>query len=296
MKLDIGCGARKQPGFFGLDKQGGPGVDLVCDLNDGIPLPDNSVELVMASRSLPYVDNLQTVLKEIARICVHKAVICILAPYAHHFRHMSNPYIKQKFDEYTPRYLTGRERFFQPPHTAVSPLVIDYDDFDIPYDFRLLRMELLYDSLYRSPLYEPEELSMLKELQVNVVHEIMYHLVVIKKDISEAELLWMSRQRYPEPHGLREYRQQSPEEGVAALAADDKQAKQSPHSGQLVASHLPLQRHQAAAAADAAFAPGSPELAGQASPDATSARNAGKQAQASRRKLRRQTHAGPRQR
>ncbi|WP_138493538.1 methyltransferase domain-containing protein [Paenibacillus pinistramenti] len=204
MRIDIGCGSSKEEGFFGVDRVGGPGVNLICDITKGIPLPDDTAEFVMASRVLPYVDDLFAALSEIYRICVHKAVVCILAPYAHSFRHMSNPYLKQKFDEYTPRYLTPY--FFQPLNSPLIPEIPDYAPPAPPFDFRLLRMELFYQYPFDDSLYEVEELEVLKTLQANVVHEIMYHLVVIKKEISQEELEAMSRRCYQEPKGVRGYR------------------------------------------------------------------------------------------
>ncbi|KWX88173.1 hypothetical protein AMQ83_08465, partial [Paenibacillus riograndensis] len=96
MKIDIGCGSGKESGYLGIDRTAWPGVDIICDINEGIPLPDNTAEFVMASRVLPYVNNLFTVMAEIYRISVHKAVICILAPYAHSFPPLSNPLSHRK--------------------------------------------------------------------------------------------------------------------------------------------------------------------------------------------------------
>ncbi|MFB6367284.1 hypothetical protein ACFCP7_25200 [Paenibacillus elgii] len=149
-----------------------------------LPLPDHSVEFVMASRSLPYVhNNFKSLMAELYQLCVHKAVVCILAPYAHSFAHISNPLFKHKFDEYTPRYLTTS--FFQPSQGAVCPYLYAYwPETPLPYDFRLLCMELFYQVPFVPPFYELEELEVLKTLQANVVQEIMYHFVVIKEPVS----------------------------------------------------------------------------------------------------------------
>lgn len=204
MRIDIGCGSGKETGYLGIDIIKAPGVDMVCDIDEGIPLPDNTAEFVMASRVLPYVNNLFAVMNEIYRISAHKAVVCILAPYAHSFPHISNPLFKQKFDEYTPRYFTSD--FFQPASGTLSPPVPDYPVPDPPFDFRLLRMELFYQYPFNDSLYEAEELEILKMLQSNVVHEIMYHFAVIKQEITPEELEAMSRHRYPEPRALLERR------------------------------------------------------------------------------------------
>lgn len=204
MKIDIGCGSSKELGYLGIDCISYPGVDIVCDINEGIPLPDHTAEFVMASRVLPYVSNLFAVMQEIHRISAHKAVVCILAPYAHSFPHITNPFFKQKFDEYTPRYFTGS--FFQPHNSPLSPAIPDYPLPVPPFDFRLLRMELFYQYPFNDSLYESEELEVLRTLQSNVIHEIMYHFAVIKKEISQAELEAMSQQNYPEPQALLKQR------------------------------------------------------------------------------------------
>lgn len=205
MKLDLGCGSRKHPGFLGLDAVQRDGVDIVCSLDDKIPLPDDSVEFVMAARSLPFVQNLFVLLGEIYRISMHKAVVCILAPYAHTYHHTSNPHIRHKFDEHTPRHLTPF--FYQPPQGPVCPEFPHYESMvRPPFDFRLLRMEMFYLPPYRSPIFEEEELEILQQLQLNVVDEIMYHFLVVKGEIDDSELDRLSRTVFDEPAAVQELR------------------------------------------------------------------------------------------
>src|SRR5690606_6688266 len=83
LKLDLGCGHQKHQGYVGIDRMLLSGVDVVCDMNRGIPYADNSVSTVMASHVLEHVHDLIAVMEDIYRVCKHKAVICILAPYAH---------------------------------------------------------------------------------------------------------------------------------------------------------------------------------------------------------------------
>lgn len=205
MKLDLGCGPRKHPGFLGLDAGQRDGVDIVCSLNERFPLPDDSVEFVMAERSLPFVQDLFAVLGEIYRVSMHKAVVCILAPYAHTYHHTSNPHIRHKFDEHTPRYWTPT--FYQPPQGPACPEIPHYGGIvQPPFDFRLLRMELFYLPPYRLPIFEEEELEILQQLQLNVVDEIMYHLLVVKEDLAIGELDRLSRTVFEEPAAVHELR------------------------------------------------------------------------------------------
>lgn len=205
MRIDLGCGTNKHPGYFGIDRLELPGVDLVCDINEPIPLPDDSVEFVMASRSLPYVEDIMQVLADLYRMCMHKAVMCILAPYAHHYNHIVNPHLKQKFDESSPIYWTPH--FYEPtlgPRCPKPTSYARYDNSTTPaFDFRLLRMELQYQPPFVPPLYELEELEMLQRIQPNVVDEILYYVVAVKQPVTERELEWMSRQTYPLPSVLR---------------------------------------------------------------------------------------------
>ena len=57
MKIDMGCGRRKRPGYFGIDCQQLDGVDLVCDCNGPIPLPDNCADEIIAYDFLEHVNN-----------------------------------------------------------------------------------------------------------------------------------------------------------------------------------------------------------------------------------------------
>ncbi|MBM7563208.1 methyltransferase domain-containing protein [Paenibacillus sacheonensis] len=205
MKLDIGCGSFKRPDYYGIDRLSLPGINLVSDLNEALPFPDHSVTSVAVCRMLPYVDNLAFTLAELYRISKHGAILTLLCPYAHHFRHSSNPYLKHRFDEHTPRYLTNR--FMQPEEGAACPPLAPYDYVPaLPYDFRLLHMELFYEPAYSPPLYEPDELEMLKELQANVVSEILYRFVVVKGQLSLGAWQELCQTSYSEPLAVQQIR------------------------------------------------------------------------------------------
>lgn len=57
IKLDIGCGAGKQPGFLGLDIRKFPGVDIVHDVEKfPWPIQDEYVSLAMASHLVEHIN------------------------------------------------------------------------------------------------------------------------------------------------------------------------------------------------------------------------------------------------
>lgn len=57
MKIDLGCGRRKRKGYFGIDCQQLEDVDLVCDCNQTIPLPDNCADEIIAFDFLEHINN-----------------------------------------------------------------------------------------------------------------------------------------------------------------------------------------------------------------------------------------------
>ena len=61
IRLDIGCGGNKNPGFVGLDARPLDGVDIVWDvLKFPWPLPDESVLIATASHLLEHIPPFQT--------------------------------------------------------------------------------------------------------------------------------------------------------------------------------------------------------------------------------------------
>ena len=68
LKLDLGCGENKEPGFVGIDKQDLPGVDKVWDLEKGIPYPDDSAAVVRARHALEHLSDPIKIMTEIWRV------------------------------------------------------------------------------------------------------------------------------------------------------------------------------------------------------------------------------------
>lgn len=91
-RLDLGCGPYCRPGFVGVDAQYSPGVDILCDMNLGIPFPDNSVSHVFTSHFLEHVDDLDFVLREIHRVSIGGARIEILVPLHEETAHLVDSY------------------------------------------------------------------------------------------------------------------------------------------------------------------------------------------------------------
>jgi glycosyltransferase involved in cell wall biosynthesis len=66
LKLDIGGGLNPYPGYVTLDLR--EDADIVFDLNDGIPLPDNTVGVLNASHILEHLYDKTKIMAEIHRV------------------------------------------------------------------------------------------------------------------------------------------------------------------------------------------------------------------------------------
>lgn len=69
LKVDIGGGLNPYPGYTTVDLR--ETADYVHDLNDGIPLPDNSVGVLNASHILEHLHDKTKIMAEIHRVLAH---------------------------------------------------------------------------------------------------------------------------------------------------------------------------------------------------------------------------------
>ncbi|REE89051.1 methyltransferase family protein [Paenibacillus taihuensis] len=213
MRIDLGCGAHKFHDCYGIDRVDLPGVDLVHDFNERLPLKDHSVSFVMASHSLEYADHLMDVLKELYRVCRHKAMICMIVPYAHVSTHMVNPQFKQLFNEHSPRYWTPspdtiltQDEYNITQNVSWSAPEIEVRNEKPMIDLRLMRMEFFYFPAYNSG-FDQQELSLLRQSQLNVANQMMMHLIVVKQPVTQSELqLIKDSETFEEPEEITELR------------------------------------------------------------------------------------------
>ena len=81
-KIDLGCGNRKVKGTIGVDSVPVPGVDVVADINQGLPFKDNSIDAVYSYHILEHMDDFLGTMNEIWRVCRPGGLVFVKAPHA----------------------------------------------------------------------------------------------------------------------------------------------------------------------------------------------------------------------
>ncbi|HEX4804561.1 MAG TPA: methyltransferase domain-containing protein [Conexibacter sp.] len=69
-RLNWGCGKHPAPGWLNSDRKQAPGIDLSCDIREGLPLQDASIDYAVSIHALPEVPypDLVPVLTELRRV------------------------------------------------------------------------------------------------------------------------------------------------------------------------------------------------------------------------------------
>jgi len=107
MKLHLGCGKSKLPGFVGVDITSLEGVDVLCDL-ERIPWPflTSSVDECVLFHILEHLRNTVQVMEEVWRICQPGAIVRIIVPYYNSPGAFQDPTHVRFFTERTFDYFT----------------------------------------------------------------------------------------------------------------------------------------------------------------------------------------------
>ena len=81
-RLHWGCGSWHPPGWINSDQKEGPGIDISCDIRDGLPLEGESIDYAVSIHALPEVPypDLVPVLKELRRVLKPKGVLRLGLP------------------------------------------------------------------------------------------------------------------------------------------------------------------------------------------------------------------------
>jgi SAM-dependent methyltransferase len=138
--IELGAGRKHTLGRINIDRVDLPGVDIVADLEDGLPfLPNGSVDEIHCRSVLEHIENFGGLMAEIVRVLKDGGTAHIFVP------HFSNPYY---YSDYTHRRFFGLYTFyyFVPSAKQLSRKVPDfYTDTRI----EILSQRLVFRSSFR---------------------------------------------------------------------------------------------------------------------------------------------------
>ena len=107
LKVDLGGGISPKSGYLTIDKQDS---DIISDLNDGIPLPDNSVGVINASHILAQLRDPIKSMSEIHRVLVHGGWAMIDVPSTDGRGAWQDPTHVSYWNEHSFWYYTNRDK------------------------------------------------------------------------------------------------------------------------------------------------------------------------------------------
>src|SRR5215213_3716317 len=81
-RLNWGCGAHVLPGWINSDVKQGAHIDLTCDISQGLPLADGSMDYIVSVHALQEVplDKLLSVLGEFHRVLAPGGALRLILP------------------------------------------------------------------------------------------------------------------------------------------------------------------------------------------------------------------------
>lgn len=90
--LDLGCGGHKQVDeSIGVDFSPLSNLDVIADLERGLPFTDSSVDHIFAVHILEHVNNLIPLMNDIHRVLLETGVLHVLTPFWHHSVAVADP-------------------------------------------------------------------------------------------------------------------------------------------------------------------------------------------------------------
>ncbi len=150
--LDLGCGRMKKPGRIGIDALDLDGVDVVANIDEGLPFfPDQSVDEIHSTHFLEHVSNIEDVLCEMARVLKPTGKVHAYVP------HFSNPHY---YSDYTHKTFFGLYTldYFSDGESAFSRRVCCYSS---RVRVKVVSRRLIFGSRIKLVHYPKKALQML---------------------------------------------------------------------------------------------------------------------------------------
>lgn len=173
--IDLGCGIRKRPGYIGVDTVKLDGVDIVCDLEEGLPFDDSTIDSIYSNFFFEHISNTIFLFQEIYRICKNGAIVEFRVPYYQSVTQYKDPTHKAIIMPEMIRYFT-LDKWYGSDYkinTNFKLLKVTYEYLSPFHVFTSKRFFFLWPITYPLLLFA-------RRFLWNVVHSITIKLQVMK--------------------------------------------------------------------------------------------------------------------
>lgn len=134
--LDLGCGGHKQAdNSIGVDFALSPDVDMVADLEYGLPFADSSVDHIFAVHILEHIRNLVPLMNDVHRVLRETGVLHVLTPFWQHPVAVADPTHVRFFGPETFRVFCSAKNGIKP----YRPLVVTTTDDTVLTDLQPIK-------------------------------------------------------------------------------------------------------------------------------------------------------------
>jgi hypothetical protein len=185
LRLNLGCGTNKRPGFLNVDKFSVCEPDLVHDLESfPWPWPTNSVVEVTLSHVLEHIGHNPSVflsfMQELYRVCRGDAVIRIIVPHPHHADFITDPtHVRPITPDLLRLFSKRRNREYKEKGYANSQLAF-YTDTDFEITENIMTLDPVWKKRYEDGEYTSDQIFEIARERLNVGREFRLTVRVVK--------------------------------------------------------------------------------------------------------------------
>jgi hypothetical protein len=186
MKLNMGCGNNKFPGFVNVDQAPECSPDVIWNLED-FPWPwdENSIDEVLFHHSLEHLGEsprmFLQIMKELYRICRNGATIQVNVPHPRHDNFLNDPtHVRPISPQMLSLFDRALNEHWQRTNSANSPLAVYTGvDFSIKHVNSILAEP--YATQYQEKRLDADALTAMERELNNVIAEYQITMVARKE-------------------------------------------------------------------------------------------------------------------
>ena len=180
MKLNLGSGKKRFPGFVNVDHDPAVNPDYLVNINtESLPFPDNSVHEIIAHHIFEHIgDGFFNFLKDMYRVCAHEAIIDVHVPHPRHDYFLGDlshvrPITIENMRPLSKKWCDTQSYINSSWGGFANSLNVDFEIFSYSYEF-----DETFKKLYAH--LTDAELDWAARAMNNAISEIHFKMMVIK--------------------------------------------------------------------------------------------------------------------